>query len=43
MLEIVSQIESDSISIKIDNPNVPALIRGTEENNQLFVLMPMKV
>lgn len=43
MLEIVSQIESDCISIKIDNPNVPALIRGTEENNQLFVLMPMKV
>ena len=43
MLELISQIESDYISIKIDNPNLPVLIKGTEENNQLFVLMPMKV
>ena len=43
LLDILSQIESDEVYLKFNSGNNPALIQGTEEPNNLFVLMPVRI
>lgn len=43
LLDILSQIESDEVYLKLSDNNSPALIQGTEEYNNMFVLMPVRI
>jgi DNA polymerase III subunit beta len=43
MAEILSQIEGDEVRIAFADPGSPTLIRPKGIDNQLFVLMPMRV
>ena len=43
LLDILAQIESDEVSLKLGNGNLPIIVQGTEENNNLFVLMPVRI
>lgn len=41
--EIMSQIESDTAQFCFDNPMAPALIKDSDDENALYVVMPMRV
>lgn len=43
MLEIISQIESDMVEIKLKDGNSAIIIKGSEESNNTFVLMPIRI
>lgn len=43
LLDILMQIESDEILIKLNNGNAPIIVQGTEELNNIFVLMPIRI
>lgn len=43
ILEIISQIESDLIQIKLETSNTPSMVVGTEELDNIFVIMSMKI
>lgn len=43
LLDILLQVESDEVHLKFSNGNMPVIVQGTEENNNLFVLMPVRI
>lgn len=43
MLEMISQIESDIVEIKLKDGNSAIIIKGSEESNNTFVLMPIRI
>ena len=43
LLDILAQIESDEVSLKLGNGNLPIIVQGIEEHNNLFVLMPVRI
>jgi DNA polymerase-3 subunit beta len=43
VLEMMSQIKSDKLSIALDNPNSPALIKDPTDQSVTFIIMPMRV
>jgi DNA polymerase-3 subunit beta len=43
LLEILSQIESDKVMFNLNDNFHAAIIRGSEENNTTFVLMPVRI
>ena len=43
LIDIVSQIENDSIVINLKDPGSPVLIRDFSDKNSFHVVMPMKI
>ncbi len=43
LLDILAQIESDEVYLKLGGGSLPIIVQGTEENNNLFVLMPVRI
>ena len=43
LLEIAQQIEGDIIQMALSDPGSPSLISTPGDENNLFVLMPMRV
>ena len=43
LIDIASQIESDSIIINLKNAGSPVLIRDSDDKNSFHVVMPMKI
>ena len=43
LIDISSQIENDSIIIKLNDPGSPVLIRDLSDSNSFHVVMPMKI
>lgn len=43
ILEMISQIESDMVEIKLKDGNSAIIIKGSEESNNTFVLMPIRI
>ncbi|AXA32899.1 DNA polymerase III subunit beta [Francisella adeliensis] len=42
LLDIISVLNEDTMSIYLDNPNMSALVKD-EKDNSLFIIMPMKI
>ena len=42
IMDICGQIDGDEMTIALDNPGAPALIRDGGNARSLFVMMPMK-
>jgi DNA polymerase-3 subunit beta len=43
LLDVAGQIEGRDAVFLLDNPAAPALVKDTEDENALFVLMPLRV
>jgi DNA polymerase-3 subunit beta len=43
VLEMMTQIKSDKLTIALDNPNSPALIKDLTDPSVTFIIMPMRV
>ncbi len=43
VLEMMGQIKSDKLTIALDNPNSPALIKDPTDQSVTFIIMPMRV
>ena len=43
LLEIISQIESDTVEVKLKDGNSAIIIKGSSEDNNTFVLMPIRI
>jgi DNA polymerase-3 subunit beta len=43
VLEMMTQIKSDKITIALDNPNSPALVKDPTDTSVIFIIMPMRV
>jgi len=43
LIDIVSQIEDDSIILSLKNPGSPVLIQDLSDKNSFHVVMPMKI
>ena len=43
LLDIASQLESDHALFKLADPGSPTMVRDTEDESALYVLMPMRV
>ena len=43
LIDISSQIENDSIIIKLKDPSSPVLIKDLSDNRSYHVVMPMKI
>lgn len=43
MLDILSQMSSNKVMIKFKDGNSPAILQGENEQNALFVLMPVRI
>ena len=43
LIDIVSQIENDTVLINLKDPGLPVLIRDISDKNSFHVVMPMKI
>jgi DNA polymerase III subunit beta len=43
VLEMMTQIKSDKLTIALDNPNSPALVKDLTDPSVTFIIMPMRV
>ncbi len=43
VLEVLSQLEGDAVSILLADPNAPAVVRDPSESTAVYVIMPMRV
>lgn len=43
LLDITQQIKSETIEFRLSEDNVPVIIRGVDESDAVYVLMPMRV
>lgn len=43
LIDILAQVKSDKVEIRLDEPGSPSLIQGDNDENAIFVLMPMRV
>ncbi len=42
LLDIAQQIKDDETQIQLQNEDAPAVIRGIQDNNSIFVIMPLR-
>ena len=43
LLDITQQIKSETLEFKLSDENAPAIIKGIDETDVLYILMPMRV
>ena len=43
LLDITQQIKSETIEFKLSDENAPAILKGMDETDVLYILMPMRV
>lgn len=43
LLDITQQVKGETIEFKLSDENAPAIIKGLEESDVLYILMPMRV
>jgi DNA polymerase-3 subunit beta len=43
LLDIAQQIKSETMEFKLSDENAPAIIKGADEHDVMYILMPMRV